>query len=275
MWSVRKNIIITIITCVSLGLFTIFCMIIIPAIISIIKENKTTNELNKYFSNYNQKDNVAYYEDQYLYYQRNKFEYFENSYFLYLNDSCIFIEDDKNDKYKLLSFDGQIKSIDYDSLNINLAYVFVRNNYIYYKDSSEFYRYDLLSCEKEKISDEYYIYAYNDELYSVNKTKKEITISDNSSEKNISITKSMIVNDKNLSDIPSINMFQFNNYQIIGDIIYIQLYYEYFDIIVSFNMNNKELELYDWIKHERYNDPLKFFVFENDSMHILNKYFIL
>ena len=74
------------------------------------------------------------------------------------------------------------------------------------------------------------------------------------------------------------NLFVIDDYQIIDDCIYIKLYYTHFEIIVKYDIANNKMDLFDWFMHDNdrnYYESLDFFVFENDSMHILNKYFIL
>ncbi len=240
--------------------------------------NDTYNGLNNYVH-----QNVAFYEYNRLYYENQLIRLDFNTSINYVDEYGFVFSDYNMMKYKIYNYDGIIDSFDRDVINGDSSSIFrIGDNLYYYKynyqnDFYEYYEYDFHQLILKQITKEAY-YSYRDgNNYTINMEESSIEIINNQINNSLLITINDICSNDNFSWIKKIEYYKICDYQIIDDLLYIQLYNNSFDIVIEYNINSNEMKLYDWLSHKKvdlYSIHAKFYVFKDELPCSLNSYFV-
>ena len=201
----KKDKIILIIVLSAFGLILFSCVVVVPIIVGLIKEDNINKKIYNSLCNFDHSSNVVYYDDNYIYYNGDIAK-FDNMDVLWIDETNIFYYDstkkiyilDMGSNRVLLSknFKGYSKTI------------FVRNNIIYSKYiSNTFYKYDILSCDSTQISNEEYYFMRDESKYSVSISTLDVKIINNETNDNINISKDNMSREDSFSSIYNFNCF--------------------------------------------------------------------
>lgn len=270
----KNNKFITIVIVVSFAICTFIFVFIVPFIAASIKENRIRKEIFNSLTNFEHSSKVVYYDDNTIYYNEEHAKLGDNIIIRFIDDNNIIKYNYKSKEIFLergtdcLDLTKKIKDANYN--------IFVRNEFVYSKDANgSYYMYNIEADSLSNISKEEYYFERDGRKYSILLKNNSIKSIDNDTGEEINISIGTIVKDNAFSSIANFNLFKMKDYQVSDDILYIQLYYDYYEIILSYDIVSKELEIADWFKHESYEGRLRFYFFKNKYPVSLERYFMV
>ncbi len=252
--------------------------LVVFAIVFIMSQQSEKLHKNIYNSllKYEKSNFVVYYANSHIYYNDTnaRFDYD----ILYIDEDVTIWEDSSSRKTKtLVYYKNELFLID-DSLTGYRYFVSGFDIYSMTNDDESYYRCNFKTKNQTKISKEEYYDAKSGNKYNINMEDSGFNISSSYLDSDISISKQDIIDFLNVKNIAGSTKFHSINYQVSDDTLYIQLYYNYYEIILSYNIVNGIMEIADWFRHymdENDEISVKFYFFKNKYPVSLERYFVV
>ena len=262
------------------GAFLLISSIVLD-IIYLNKEEKSENiTITNFLSNFEQ-NNVIYYANNYLYYNNKTVIYKKGIYIKWMNSTNILFYDSNSHFFKMEGDNGIVYMNECNDFSGYYDEAFVYEDDIFYEYSRKWSKYNVNLNESYEITKEEF--NNNKKIlkceadYLIDKKANEIVVTNKLSNISKTITKKDISNEI-FSDFKYNKSFNFGDYKVISDSIFIQMCYKEFWIIIRYSFNSGEMSLYDWFTHKKdknYFNNLSFYVIDGENAPIINKYFIL
>ena len=269
----NNKIFIIIAAALPISIFVFF--VVIAFALYLFDDYKINKNLKKTLNTYEHAKNVVYYDDYYICFNQNYLYYDYDTRLCWIDDYNIVLYNSRSSEFK--TYNETEKTFKYEgnsSMMCSCSYYDGSN--IVYKDSKDYFCYNISANKTNSISQNEFSAIRDGGKYIVDMQKSKIKITNcNSGDEHI-ITKDDICKNEKLHSIYNLNRFLINDYRVVNDFIYIQLFYHGYGIVVSFDIINKHIDFYDWNNNpSRYYDTSpSFYIFKDDFPASMNKYYI-